>query len=77
MNADGSNLTNLTNNAADDTRPSWSPGGTKIVFYTTRDDAGEIYVMNADGSNLTNLTNNAAADDYPSWSPEEQKLFFN
>ena len=36
MNADGSNLINLTNNAAADSHPSWSPDGTKIVFYTAR-----------------------------------------
>ena len=45
MNADGSNLTNLTNNSAADNRPSWSPDGTKIVFGTNRDGNDEIYVM--------------------------------
>ena len=66
----------MTNNAADDTRPSWSPDGTKIVFYTWRDGNHEIYVMNADGSNLTNLTNNAAHDIHPSWSPDGTKIAF-
>ena len=45
MNADGSNLTNLTNNAAHDIHPSWSPDGTKIAFVTIRDGNYEIYVM--------------------------------
>ena len=45
MNADGSNLINLTNNAAADLYPSWSPDGTKIAFGTNRDGNYEIYVM--------------------------------
>src|SRR5215213_4575212 len=32
MNEDGSNQTNLTNNAASDIMPAWSPDGTKIAF---------------------------------------------
>jgi len=38
MNADGTGLTRLTNNAALDTEPAWSPDGTKIAFASTRDD---------------------------------------
>src|SRR5215213_7476480 len=53
MNADGSNLRNLTNNQASDTEPEISPDGTKIAFVSTRDGGilnPEIYVMNSDGS---------------------------
>ena len=32
MNADGTGATRLTNNAADDTQPAWSPDGTRIAF---------------------------------------------
>jgi TolB protein len=72
MNADGSDLTNLTNNSAWDFEPAWSPDGAKIAFTSDRDgdDNWEIYVMNADGSNQTNLTNNSAWDFGPAWSPE-------
>jgi len=57
MDADGSNQTNLTNNAAADNVPRWSPDKSKIAFYSNRDDVnGEIYVMDADGSNQTRLT---------------------
>ena len=68
MNADGSEQTNLTNNPAMDTFPSWSPGGKKIAFQSFRDGNWDIYVMNADGSEQTNLTNNPASDGEPSWS---------
>ena len=75
MNADGSNQTNLTNNAADDRHQSFSPDGT-IAFVSDRDGNNEIYVMNADGSNQTRLTNNAADDGQPSFSPDGSKIVF-
>ena len=59
MNADGSDVTRLTdsaNNDEDDSFPSWSPDGEKIAFASERDEDGnrEIYVMNADdGSDVT------------------------
>ena len=50
MNADGADQTNLSNNAASDRDPAWSPDGSKIAFESDRDGNFEIYVMNADGS---------------------------
>jgi TolB protein len=61
MNADGSGLTRLTNNPADDRMPDWSPDGTCIAFHSNRDGNEEIYIMNADGSGVTYLAEG--------WSP--------
>ncbi len=74
MNADGSNPTNLTNHWADDSRPAWSPDGSKITFTSNQD----VYVMNANGSNPMNLTNNSAYeyDASPAWSPDGSKITF-
>ena len=73
MNADGSGQANLTNNAAADFQPSWSPDGTQIAFASTRDGNYEVYVMNADGSGQANLTNNAAIDFYPTGRPTARR----
>ena len=69
MNADGSNLKRLTHNTVSDDDPTWSPDGTRIAFWSTRDGNPEIYVMNADGSGQTNMTNNPDWDYSPAWSP--------
>jgi Tol biopolymer transport system component len=81
VNADGTGLTRLTTNPADDTSPAWSPDGTKIAFATIRDRVPnevnyEIYVMNADGSNQTRLTNNTKFDHSPAWSPDGTRIAF-
>jgi len=77
MNADGSGQTNLTNNAADEREPAWSPDGTKIAFGTDRDGNYEIYAMNPDGSGQTNLSNNPAYELWPAWSPDGTKIAFS
>ena len=69
MNADGTQVTNLTNDPAQDRNPAWSPDGTRIAFDTDRDGNREIYLMDPDGGNLVNLTRNPAPDYSPSWSP--------
>ena len=76
MNADGSEQKQLTANAAIDTRPDWSPDGTKIVFESSRDGNSEIYVMNADGTGQTRLTTNTTSDSQPVWSPDGTKIAF-
>lgn len=69
MDADGGNLTHLTDAPAFEYASVWSPDGTRIVFQSSLEGTSEIYRMNADGGGLTNLTNNPADDRSPAWSP--------
>src|SRR5262249_59023355 len=43
MDANGSNQTRLTNNSADDEQPSFSPDGSKIAFFSSRDPEADLY----------------------------------
>lgn len=88
MNADGTGLVNLTKDPYTDSRPAWSPDGSRIVFVSTRppDPAApggpfapvqpDIWVMNADGTGLVNLTNDPYQEGDPAWSPDGARIAF-
>jgi TolB protein len=78
--ADGSDVTRLTfNNANDpatavndasDSDPIWSPDGRKILFQSGRADGDtEVFTMNVDGSSVKRLTNNPGFDGRCDWQP--------
>ncbi len=77
MDADGSNLRNLTRNPAPDYRPAWSPDGRRIAFNSDRDGNWEIYVIDADGGNPQRLTRHLAPNSNPSWSPNGEHIAFD
>jgi len=76
VNSDGSSAANITNNAATDTDPEFSPDGSNVIFATNRDGNDEIYRMNPDGSNPIRLTNNAASDKQPRFSADGSAIVF-
>ena len=53
-----------------------APTRAKIVFTSTRDGNGEIYMMNADGSEEVRLTNHPGDDFDPTWSPTGEHIAF-
>ena len=70
INPDGTGLTQLTDDAATNQAPAWSPDSTRIAFSSNRDGNFEIYAMGDDGSNPVRLTDDPANDLDPTWSPE-------
>jgi len=76
MNPDGFGQARLTNNAATDHGPSWSPEGTKIASQSDRDGNSEIYVMNTDGSGQTRIKNKSSDEFWPSWLLDSTKITF-
>lgn len=49
MNADGNDITKLTQGNSQNLSPIWSPSGNKILFYSNRDGSYELYEMKATG----------------------------
>jgi hypothetical protein len=64
---DGTGLTDLTPGLDHwAMTPSWSPDGTRIVFYG---GSQSIYTMNADGSGVTEIGSESDPAWYPDWGP--------
>ncbi len=53
--ADGNDLTQLTDHPKVDADPDWSPDGSQIAFRSRRDGSSDIFVMGSDGSSPINL----------------------
>ena len=77
MDIEGNQFKNLTQAPGIDEVGSWSPDGSKIVFFSNRDGNGEIYVMDSNGNNQVNLTNHPALDAAPTWSPDGPRIAFH
>ena len=69
--ADGSNMAQLTSGPEWDNSPSWSPDGNRIVFQRAFTEGGsQIVTIDVDGSNETPLTAGSTEEYVPSWSPD-------
>lgn len=77
MDADGSDVRQLTHDTTQDWGPMWSPDGTKIAWSSNFDGDDDIYVMNADGTGRQNVTQGFNSGEYePTWSPDGTKIAF-
>ncbi|QOV91487.1 TolB family protein [Humisphaera borealis] len=74
---DGTAVTQLTNDAADDAFPSFSPDGRKICFSSTRAGVWQIYTMDTDGRNVVQVTNGNMQCVQPSFSPDGTRIVYS
>jgi TolB protein len=74
--ADGSNLTPLTDINGYDAEATISPRGDKIVFTSTRDGDIELYSMNLDGSGVKRLTYEIGYDGGAYYSNDGSMIVF-
>jgi TolB protein len=79
MGADGSGVTPLTSDLADDRAPAWSPDGRRLAFQSDRGGPAGVYdiwVVNADGTGLARVTDHPGSDEAPAWSADGSRVFF-
>jgi Tol biopolymer transport system component len=72
MDADGTDLVQLSDNTVEDSDPAWSPDGARIAF--VRD--ARIETMDTDGSHVASLTPGTILAFDPAWSPDGDRLAF-
>ena len=75
---DGSNEVNLSNNAAFDGWPVWSPNSERVAFASNRSgpaNTGQIWLVNPDGSQLVQLSHGPWGHAQPAWSADGQHIY--
>jgi Tol biopolymer transport system component len=75
-NPDGTNVIQLTHNAAEIRSPEWSPDGSHIAFLAAQNGAWGLYIINADGSNQARVTDVSGNAITLEWSPDSEHIAF-
>ena len=74
--ADGGNVTRLTDHDGYDAEGVVSPDGAQIVFTSLRNGDLDLYLMNADGTNVRRLTDRPGYDGGPFFSWDGRWIVF-
>ena len=74
--ANGGKATQLTTHPAHDTRPVWSPDGSKIVFASDRNGNFDIFVMDKEGGSPKQLTTHSA-NEYPETFSDAKHILYS
>jgi Tol biopolymer transport system component len=72
----GTAITQLTSDPAQDMMPTFSPDGTKIAFCSDRAGNWDIYIMDLSGGQPVQITSDPADDFHPSFSPDGRRLVY-
>ena len=73
---DGTAMTQLTSDPADDIQPRFSPDGQRIVFCSNRSGNWDVWVVNRNGTGLTQLTRDRTDEIAPCWHPDGKQIAY-
>ncbi|HVU11669.1 MAG TPA: hypothetical protein VHD90_10335 [Phototrophicaceae bacterium] len=76
MNADGSNVRQLTHEKVGAIEPIWSPDGQKLLYAKGGSLISDLVVINADGSHPLQLAANVLTVYQYVWSPDSQSIIY-
>src|SRR5579885_432167 len=67
----------LVSHPADESRPLYSPDGTRLAFVSTRTGGGDIYVLTLATGDLKRLTFDDRMDQLDAWSRDGKWIYFS
>ncbi|HLK70293.1 MAG TPA: S41 family peptidase [Bryobacteraceae bacterium] len=67
----------LVSHPADESRPLYSPDGTRLAFVSTRTGGGDIYVLNLSSGELKRLTFDDGMEQLDAWSRDGKWIYFS
>ncbi|PYO62402.1 MAG: hypothetical protein DMD28_05890 [Gemmatimonadetes bacterium] len=76
MDADGTNVTRLTNAPATDGRAQFTPDGNAVVFQSDRTARSQIFLQPLSAAEPTQLTQEPAVNSQPTISPDGETIAF-
>ena len=80
MDADGSNVTQVTDFGGASFAPYWHPDGERIIFSSNMHNPDgrnfDLFMINLDGTGLEQITFTDVFDGFPMFSPDGTKLIF-
>ncbi|MEO8027649.1 MAG: peptidase S41, partial [Bryobacteraceae bacterium] len=67
----------LVSHPADESRPLYSPDGTRLAFVSTRTGGGDIYVLTIATGELKRMTFDDGAEQLDAWSRDGRWIYFS
>jgi TolB protein len=74
---DGTSVTQLTSDPADDAFPAFSPDGRRIAFCSTRSGTWQVYLMDLDGRNVVQVTTARTQCVHPTFAPDGKRIAYS
>lgn len=67
----------LVSHPANESRPMWSPDGTRLAFTSSRSGNGDVYVVTLASGELRRITFDDVNDQLDNWSRDGRSLYFS